>query len=210
MAEQVAGNMASMICNDFNGIKLGPTDGALSSFTIFSKLPTELRVQIWRKTFVPRRIILICYRSRHSLGLRTSLARLFLVNKEGHRCFLEKYASCFRDPQRGKDRPVYVNYALDTLFLETGLPGLRQLVRDYPGLMRNLQWLELKVIRGQVTQLCEDQSNYQELLPSLKLITVSGGDEGLPVPETAVIFSLEALKQKFWAKVPWPITSFGQ
>lgn len=200
MTEQVASNMASRIYNDFNGTKLGPADGALSSFTIFSELPSELRVQIWKETFVPRRIILHRYRSRPPLGLRTSPTRLLLVNKEGHHCFLENYASCFRDPQHGKGRPVYINYALDTLFLKKGLPGLRQLVLDYPAPMRNLQWLELKVVLGQVALWFKDPSNYQELLPSLKLITVSGGDKGQRVPETSVILSLEALKQKFWAK----------
>jgi len=104
-------------------------------FTLFSFLPTEIRLKIWQHSFLPRRVGLMRHQNKPALDCRSGA--LLLVNREANQVFLENYALCFVEGGSG----VYFNYALDILRLNVEL--LEMLVDGYPGQMAKIQRLEI-------------------------------------------------------------------
>lgn len=115
------------------------TTEAIQDFPFFPQLPAELRIKIWEATFVPRRIILKSHSARPRLD--PSTGALLLVNNEAHRVFVENYTLSFHENGL---RGIYINFSIDTLFLNSSMKALRRLLKQYPKTMGRIQWLDLR------------------------------------------------------------------
>ena len=80
---------------------------------------------------------------RHSHRPRLSPAdgALLIVNRESRQVFLKHYTRAFHDYGLPG---IYINYALDTLFLNRSSKALRLLLKQYPKTMRRIQRLETR------------------------------------------------------------------
>ena len=152
---------------------LNPSEGQKESrFTLFTFLPTEIRLKIWQHSFLPRRVDLARHSSQPALDKQSGA--LLLVNREANQVFLETYALCFLD---GGLDGIYFNYALDTLCLT--MEFLRPLVDEYPGQMAKVQCLEILPQGLNSPEWIPDEL---KKMPSLRLITIrsSSGYEWEP------------------------------
>ncbi|CZR60175.1 uncharacterized protein PAC_10071 [Phialocephala subalpina] len=119
----------------------GTADAAKrGTFHLFSELPTEIRIQIWQSSFVPRRVKLRTHAYRPRLDPRSTCG-LLLVNNEAHSIFVEHYTKCLNDHGI---QGIYINFSLDTLCINSGEKGLRKLLEQYPKAMRQVQWLDMR------------------------------------------------------------------
>jgi len=116
-----------------------PETNSFDTFTLFPKLPAELRVKVWEFSFVPHRVIMMGAGHRPQRSQITG-AHL-LVNFEARQVFLEHYARCFHNLGQ---KAVYFNFSIDTLCVQSALKGLQKLVKQYPEAMSQIQWIDVK------------------------------------------------------------------
>jgi 2EXR family len=155
------GTRACGIVEALQGLDLSTTEKALQDFPFFPQLPAEIRIQIWEATFVPRRIMLRSHSDRPLLD--PLIGALLLVNNEAHRVFVENYTLSFHEHGL---RGIYINFSIDTLFLNSSTKALRLLLKQYPKTMTRIQWLDLRP--------CAHQLGNTKLssMTSLQLLTV--------------------------------------
>ena len=111
------------------------TENATEKFSLFPGLPPELRIKIWEATFSPRVIMLKRHSDRPRLEYLTGA--LLLVNHEAHRVFSQYYTFAF---DAYGLRGIYIDFALDTLFLNSHSKALRLLLKQYPTTMGRIKW----------------------------------------------------------------------
>jgi hypothetical protein len=111
----------------------------LTAFSIFTSLPVELRLKVWKFAQFPRRIILRRPSNQPALDFHSSGA-LLMTTKESRQIFLENYVLCFQSAIR---RGLYINYSIDTISLRQGLKSLKWLKRC-PEVMKSIRWLEIR------------------------------------------------------------------
>ncbi|KUJ11571.1 uncharacterized protein LY89DRAFT_227519 [Mollisia scopiformis] len=111
-----------------------------TTFHRFSELPAELRIEIFQLSYIPRRIKLRKHSSRPKLAPRSSCA-LLLVSHEAHSIFIESYTRCLYEHGLPSQ---YINFAIDTLCINSGDKGLRNLIKQYPKTMEKVQWLDVR------------------------------------------------------------------
>jgi hypothetical protein len=114
-------------------------ENPIKEFTLFPRLPAELRIKIWKNTFIPRRIVLDRHTDRPRLD--PSAGALLLVNNEAHEVFVENYALAFHGHGL---RGIYINYSIDILFLNTSIKALKLLLKQHPTTMSRIQWLDIR------------------------------------------------------------------
>lgn len=111
----------------------------LTTFHKFGELPAELRLKIFKMSLTPRRIVLM--RAAHRPRLSLSDATLLFVNWEANQVFRENYTKCFHEfGQKG----IYINFDIDTLCFKTAIKGFRKMVRQYPGSMSKIKFIDVK------------------------------------------------------------------
>lgn len=90
---------------------LKPNEVAATKFTRFSELPRELRILVWKATFIPRRVTPTkCNEAK--LNFRSVLALLH-VNYESRQIFKENYEAILE--KNDLYAPNYFNYSIDVL-----------------------------------------------------------------------------------------------
>ncbi|KAH7309328.1 hypothetical protein BKA65DRAFT_559541 [Rhexocercosporidium sp. MPI-PUGE-AT-0058] len=120
---------------------MSSTYNATKMFTVFSNLPSELRLKIWQQACFPRTVALKYTSTTSSFNSKTSPPTLLSVNQESRHEALRIYTLSFGtslQPAR-----TYFNPFLDTLYIprhqEMGydetLRDFRQLVLDPSGLL---------------------------------------------------------------------------
>jgi hypothetical protein len=134
-------------------------------FPLFQLLPTELRIKIWKFSFVPRRITFKDTSIRPTHDLRSSAA-LLLTNKEANLLFRECYDLAFDTRHR---RPIFINYSLDTIQLNGGM--LSKFLVDYPSAMGQVQLLDLSADTRPPSSGWA--RTFMELMVDLRLVSVS-------------------------------------
>jgi hypothetical protein len=97
---------------------------SLVSFTLFPKLPVELRIKIWGFSFVPHRVIMVGAGGRPQRSQITGSH--LLVNFEARQVFLENYTRCLHNLGQ---KAVYFNFSIDTLCVKSVLRDLQELVK---------------------------------------------------------------------------------
>jgi hypothetical protein len=106
--------------------RLGPvstnnntSDQPSPTFTLFPKLPTELRLKIWKHARQPR-IIRFKYKSNNSSWSHLrAIAKppvLFQVNREAREAALKIYELTFKSILN--KQPIYIDYKVDALYME--------------------------------------------------------------------------------------------
>jgi len=79
----------------------------LNSFTLFPKLPTELRIKIWKLSFTPQRVAV---NKDGRIQQDQTINAPLSVNSEARDIFLENYSRCFH----GLDQQtIYLNASND-------------------------------------------------------------------------------------------------
>lgn len=137
------------------------------TFTCSPKLPSEIRVQIWESSFVPRRILLQYLTSRPAQSLRSS-ATLLLVSREASHVYKQHYYTIMKSQ---KCKALQINYSIDTLFLFVGL--LKTMLLQHPQIMARIQYLDIAP-----SEPCEWQDWRRldtESMPSIRLLTIRWG-----------------------------------
>jgi hypothetical protein len=130
-------------------------------FTLFTSLPTELRLKIWNLCFVPRRVGLARHVNSPVIDIR-SCGALLLVNREANAVFHEAYSYCF---DTGCSDGIYFNFALDTLCFGSALISMmRILVEDYPEIVAKIQRIEVEPFDNSVEDLSNELKNMASLL----------------------------------------------
>jgi hypothetical protein len=156
-----SGTRACSIDEALQGLDLSTMEKAIKDFPFFPQLPTELRIQIWETTFVPRRIMLRSHSDRPHLD--PSIGALLLVNNEAHQVLVENYTLSFHEHGL---TGIYINFSIDTLFLNSSNKALRLLLKQYPKTMARIQWLDLRPCAHQL------RNTNLSSMTSLQLLTV--------------------------------------
>jgi hypothetical protein len=125
-----------------------PANNTPHRFELFQKTPSELKIKIWKMSFVPRRIILKTASDRPAMDPRSS-AGLLLVNFEAREIFLENYTKYFDNRGQGG---MFLNFELDTLCFDAGLLGLETMITLYPSAMNDVRWIDIKAPRADIWQ----------------------------------------------------------
>jgi len=118
-------------------------------FTIFSNLPSELRVKIWQQACSPRTVTLTYTTSTSSFTSTTPPPTLLSVSHEAREEALRIYTLSFGTPSQPPK--TYFNPLLDTLYLprhqEMGydetLRDFRQLIHDPSNLLTQLRYVAI-------------------------------------------------------------------
>lgn len=118
-------------------------------FTIFSNLPSELRIKIWQQACSPRTVTLTYNTSSSSFSSTTPPPTLLSVSHETREEALRIYTLSFGTPTEAPK--VYFNPLLDTLYLprhqEMGydetLRDFRQLIHDPSNLLSSLRYVAI-------------------------------------------------------------------
>lgn len=112
-------------------------------FTIFPKLPIELRAAIWEATLIPRTVE-IRYQTPNSHGWSsaTELPAALEVCKESREIISPLYPLCFGGKIGSYTPPrVRFNFAIDTVYL----PGItRSFVPHFIGIMNHIELRQLR------------------------------------------------------------------
>ncbi|KAI0106468.1 hypothetical protein GGR51DRAFT_171247 [Nemania sp. FL0031] len=157
-------------------------------FHLFGRLPTELRLEIWKRTWEPRTVTL--YPIEHGTFLRPRGGNLLpasgYVNAESRSETLRYYKRCFDHGDKTDFR--WFNFHLDTLCIATYTiylssldpTELRQIQRlilpeDLPGFARDMTPCR-NTWPKPVTESFESaevEENLQEYYPSLREITLT-------------------------------------
>ena len=82
--------------------------------TLFSNLPIEIKIQIWKLTLQPR-IVEIEFTNKKAVYTKAKLPTAFYVSKESRAAVERLYPSCFGSVWH--KRQTRVNFDLDTIFL---------------------------------------------------------------------------------------------
>ena len=126
------------------------------SFTLFPRLPVELRLAIWRSTFPPPRRVFLD-------GVRRSPIALS-INHESRQLALFYYTNCDRKSTPDRPQPRYVDFSADTLpasqVVFFGTNRIQNLMLDHS----DSSVLETKVFSSLHKMLCE--------LPRLRQVLV--------------------------------------
>ncbi|KAG9229817.1 hypothetical protein BJ875DRAFT_473934 [Amylocarpus encephaloides] len=146
--------------------QLAINDRNTPDFPLFTSLPAELRIKIWKYSFMPRRIMMKRHTSRPQLSI-CFVGNLLLVNSEAHGVVVENYARCLHDYGLPG---VYINYSIDTICFSSGFKSLRILTALYPKFMAHLQSIEIPPTSH--IPLHIDLSSQLARMSSLKVITV--------------------------------------
>ncbi|KAL2064357.1 hypothetical protein VTL71DRAFT_4851 [Oculimacula yallundae] len=141
---------------------------ACLEFQLFPLLPSELRIKIWKLSFIPRHVLM--WSARDRLGLDTLMGKFLLVNFEARQVFLESYSRCFY--QKGQ-KATYLNFDIDTLTFRAGINTLQKMIRHYPTDMAKVQRID---VPGRARGPWEDHLTFHMdmmgKLAALKHITV--------------------------------------
>ncbi|PMD38010.1 hypothetical protein L207DRAFT_635433 [Hyaloscypha variabilis F] len=144
--------------------------GTLTEMEKFPKFPPEIRFEIWRLTFAPRRAVLDCIsdpKRRPRASLRSHEA-LLLVNREAHKIFLEHHGRILEDDNH---KGFYFNFYRDMLRLVgSAAQEIDILVEQYPEDMECIESLEIPA-----DLLTRDPNDWDYILyemPDLYYITI--------------------------------------
>lgn len=87
-------------------------------FTLFTSLPSELRVKIWENCFPEPRVVPVRYNRRYNQYTSTSAPPAILhVCSESRSTFLSAYTKLVLSPKY--ESAVYVDFSQDTIFFDT-------------------------------------------------------------------------------------------
>lgn len=182
----------------------GHQDNNIKTFELFPKLPFDVRYQIIKTAFQPRRV-LVDSDNRSRLGLR-SCAALLLVNKEFRRVFLSYYT-------RITGSLAYINYSIDTVCISViKLRSIQNLLSTKG--VNAVRYMDVRP--HPIPPWHRSKSRYPNdfdprLFTSIKLITVRSFRKAptndrdpmwgrkLSVRSISVIFTLERIKRT-WDK----------
>src|SRR5436309_3339408 len=86
-------------------------------FTVFSSLPSELRIKIWRCAFPGPRVVPVRFqRSSNQYTSNSAPPSLLHVCSESRSLFLSAYTKLILSPKY--DSAVFVNFKIDTIFFD--------------------------------------------------------------------------------------------
>ncbi len=91
---------------------------AYRTFELFTQLPVELRIKVWKHTFPEPRVLSVRF-NRVTSQYTSTLAPPALVHvcSESRSLFLETYTKLILSPKY--DSAVFIDFARDTLFFDT-------------------------------------------------------------------------------------------
>lgn len=138
----------------------------------FVLLPPEIRLEIWRLAFVPRRLVLEleCNAGPEHEHPDRSLA-FALTNRESYAILKQKYTQC---PHEYTGMTLYIDKTVDTLCLPASFAHLRLLLEIQSPVLDGLRYLD---IRPGSNWFFEDlRPSDKRILSNLRLITVRSFD----------------------------------
>jgi hypothetical protein len=106
-------------------------------FQLFEKLPTEIRIMIWRLAFLPRRINM--NQLTNWTGASNYIVNLQLIHSEATDVLLENYTRVYTKEGRLTN---YINYSIDSVCFPRGSHVWPFFMQMYPSRVR-LKWLEI-------------------------------------------------------------------
>ena len=158
--------------------------GSCDTFTLFPKLPPELRLKIWKiAASVPRAITIrsteYFYGQKYRIDSRRKLQSLMCVNREAREAGAA-ISQCrqFSFTRMGKSAPIHFNPKKDIVFLQNfsfaDVEWIQGSFYDYSSFRDDLKFVENLALCGR-THLylrSQDLTDFFKLLPSLKTLVV--------------------------------------
>lgn len=112
--------MDSAFCQEDCGQSNFSCDSPLATFELFTELPVEIRLKIWRTVATAGRIVRLKY-NEHSEQFISTQPPLLSVSSEAREEGLKHYTLAFGTPVN--DPQIFINFLSDIIFIDSGRGG---------------------------------------------------------------------------------------